>query len=110
MTKKTFVFKVYHHKRYEEYYENELRALRRLSVHPSENVVKFYGSFRQLGSYCLILEYVDGGDLGEFFDNCPAPSTLGDVVLFWKNLFQVFSGLDRIHQLMSYNEDEVIRG
>ncbi|KAK4185315.1 kinase-like domain-containing protein [Podospora australis] len=79
-------------------------------VQPFENVVKFYGSFRQLGSYCLILKYADGRDLGEFFDNCPAPSTPQDVVLFWKNLFQVFSGLDRIHQLMSYNEDEVIKG
>lgn len=109
-TKKTFVFKVYHSKRHEEYYENELRALRRLSVRPSPNVVKFYGSFRQLGSYCLILEYVDGGDLGGFFDKCPAPSTVEDVVLFWKNIFQVFSGLDRIHQLMAYNDDEVIKG
>ncbi|KAK0652661.1 hypothetical protein B0T16DRAFT_427050 [Cercophora newfieldiana] len=108
--KKTFVFKIYHNKRYEEYYENELRALRRLSVQSSENVVKFYGSFRQLGSYCLILEYADGGDLGEFFDNCPPPSTPEDVVLFWKSLFQVFSGLERIHQLISYNDDELIKG
>ncbi|KAK0714741.1 hypothetical protein B0H67DRAFT_490888 [Lasiosphaeris hirsuta] len=108
-TKKTFVFKVYHGKKHEECYENELRALRRLSVHPSPNVVKFYGSFRQLGSYCLMLEYVDGGNLGEFFAS-PAPSTVDDVVLFWKNIFQVFSGLDRIHQLMSYNDDEVIKG
>jgi len=109
-TKKTFVLKVYHSKKHEEYYENELRALRRLSVRPSPNVVKFYGSFRQLGSYCLILEYADGGDLGEFFAECPAPSTIEDVVLFWRNIFQVFSGLDRIHQLMAYNDDEVIKG
>ena len=31
-------------------------------------------------------------------------------MLFWENLFQVFSGLERIHQLISYNEDEVIKG
>jgi hypothetical protein len=53
---------------------------------------------------------VDGGDLGDFFDNCNPPTTVEEVVMFWKSLFQVFSGLDRIHQLMSYNEDEIIRG
>jgi len=107
--KKTFVFKVYHNKRYQEDYEYELRALRRLSTYASDNIVKFYGSFRQLGSYCLILEYVDGGSLGEFFDNSPAPSTPEDVALFWKSLFQTFSGLHRIHQPMAYDDDEVTK-
>jgi serine/threonine protein kinase len=73
-------------------------------------LVKFYGSFRQLGSYCLILEFADGGDLGEFFDKCSPPSTVEDVALFWRSLFQVFAGLERIHKLMSYNDDELIRG
>jgi len=72
--------------------------------------VKFYGSFRQLGSYCLILEYADGGNLGEFFQGQAPPSTPEDVILFWKSLFQVFIGLERIHQLISYNGDEVIKG
>ena len=108
--KKTFVFKAYHNKRYQEYYEYELRALRRLSTYASDNIVKFYGSFRQLGSYCLILEYVDGGSLGEFFYSSPTPSTPEDVALFWKSLFQTFSGLHRIHQLMAYGDDEAIKG
>ncbi|KAK5658133.1 hypothetical protein OQA88_2105 [Cercophora sp. LCS_1] len=108
--KRTFVFKIYHNQKYESYYENELRALQRLDVDPSPNVVKFYGSFRQLGSYCLILEYADGGDLGEFFDKWPAPPTVQDTAVFWGSLFQVFAGLDRIHQLMSYDTDEVIKG
>jgi hypothetical protein len=30
--------------------------------------------------------------------------------MFWKSLFQVFSGLDRIHKLMLYSEDEFIKG
>jgi len=71
--------------------------------------VKLYGSFRQHGSYCLILEYADGGDLGKYFCNIPAPSTPEDVMLFWKSLFQVFWGLDRIHQLR-YNRDVPIKG
>lgn len=108
--KHTFVFKKYHNKSYEEYYENELRALRRLNTHPSPNIVKFYGSIRQHGQYALILEFADGGDLGKLFGAHPPPSTVEDVVLFWKSLFQVFTGLDRIHQLMQWNADEVIKG
>ncbi|KAK3290430.1 uncharacterized protein B0H64DRAFT_427698 [Chaetomium fimeti] len=110
LVSQTFVFKIYHNKKYEDYYENERRALQRLSAAPSPNLIKFHGSLRQLGSYCLLLEYADGGNLGDFFDGYSPPSTVEDVALFWRSLFQVFSGLERIHQLMSYNEDELIRG
>jgi serine/threonine protein kinase len=82
-------------------------ALQRLSASPSPNVVKFYGSLRQLGSYCLILEYVEGGDLGDFFDKCGPPRTVDDVAMFWRSLFQVFAGLDRIYQCIS-NEDKIM--
>ncbi|GAB1319451.1 hypothetical protein MFIFM68171_09661 [Madurella fahalii] len=109
-SKRTFVVKAYHNKKYEDYYANELRALRGLNINPSPNVVEFYGAFQQLGSYCLILEYVDGGDLGEFFKNTPKPPTAEDVETFWKSLFQLFNGLGRIHELISYENDEVIRG
>lgn len=73
-------------------------------------MVKFYGSFRQLGSCCLILEYVDGGDLGRFFDRTPQPATVEDIRTFWRSLFQLFNGLDRIHELIYYDKDEVIKG
>jgi serine/threonine protein kinase len=108
-TQRTFVFKVYHNEKHEASYEDERNALQRLSANPSPNLVKFYGSLRQLGSSCLILEYVDGGNLGDFFDNCDRPPTVDDVVMFWKSLFQVFAGLDRIHQSIS-NEDKTIMG
>jgi serine/threonine protein kinase len=105
-TQRTFVCKAYNEK-HEAAYENERMALQRLSASPSPNVVKFYGSLRQLGSYCLILEYVDGGDLGDFFDKCGPPPTVDDVAMFWRSLFQVFAGLDRIYQCIS-NEDKIM--
>ena len=108
-TQHRFVFKTYHTQRHEPSYTNESRALLGLRSSPSPNVVEFYGSFRQLNSYSLILEYADGGDLSQFFDSSCPPSTVEDVVVFWKSLFQVFDGLDRIHQLMWY-DDEYIKG
>lgn len=73
-------------------------------------MVKFFGSFRQLDHYSLLLEYVDGGNLGEFFASTPPPETSENTAKFWGNLLQVLNGLDRIYQLMRYDEDEVIRG
>ena len=73
-------------------------------------MVHFFGSFRQLGSYSLLLEYVDGGNLGEYFARTPPPATIEDIKLFWVNLLQVLNGLDRIHHLMRYDAEEVIRG
>ena len=102
---RTFVFKIYHNQRHESSYENECRALRGLSSSPSPNVVKFYGSLQQHGSYALILEYADGGDLSQFFETIPPPVTVEDVVMFWGSLFQVFAGLKRIHQQMHYEEE-----
>ncbi|KAK3904039.1 hypothetical protein C8A05DRAFT_42815 [Staphylotrichum tortipilum] len=101
----TFVFKTYHNKHQEQTYTNEGRALRRLRSTPSPYVVQFYGSLQQRGSYSLILEYVDGGNIAQLFATAPPPPTAEDAVLFWQSLFQVFAGLDRIHQLMLYDDD-----
>ena len=109
-TTRDFVLKTYYNKKYEYYYENELKAYLRLDTSSSLNVVHFFGSFRQLGSYSLLLEYVDGGDLGEFFACTPPPATIEDIKLFWVSLLQVLNGLDRIHHLMRYDEEEVVRG
>jgi len=87
-----------------------MNALKRLCNSPSPNVVKFYGSFRQHGSYTLILEYVDNGNLATFFKGVDPPSTSEQVALFWKSLFQVFDGLDRIHQLMLYDDGDLVKG
>jgi hypothetical protein len=105
----TFVLKTYHTKKHLSSYTRECDALLRLRSNASSNVVHFYGSFRQLGSYALLLEHADGGSMGDFFTTSPPPRTLEDIVTFWRSLFQVFDGLDRIHQLMMYNE-EVVKG
>ncbi|KAL2189195.1 hypothetical protein L209DRAFT_682575 [Thermothelomyces heterothallicus CBS 203.75] len=109
-TRSTFVLKIYHGRKHEASYENEYRVLDQHRRNRSPNVVELYGSFRQLESYCLILEYANAGNLGEYFENCQPPRTVEDVAAFWKSLFQVFQGLERIHQLMLYDGEEYIKG
>lgn len=53
------------------------------------------------------MEYADGGNLGEYFQKCEPPRTAEDVISFWKSLFQVFHGLERVHQLRLYDEEYV---
>ncbi|KAK4444608.1 hypothetical protein QBC34DRAFT_487752 [Podospora aff. communis PSN243] len=103
--KNTFVFKLYMGKIYEHAFKKHLQALLRVQKPPSPNIIEFYGSFRQLGNYCLVLEHADGGNLEEFFSCQPAPTTAEDVRQFWMSLLHVFAGLDRIHGLLQYGED-----
>ncbi len=104
-TRSTFVFKTYHNEKHEPSYLNESRALQRLRSNEASNVVHLYGCLRQHDSYSLILEYVDGGNMSQFFSAFPPPPTTKDVFTFWKSIFQVFNGLERIHQLMQFNQD-----
>ncbi|KAI2466238.1 hypothetical protein F4781DRAFT_424218 [Annulohypoxylon bovei var. microspora] len=102
----TFVLKTYHRSRFEGIYENEVDALRTLNNSPSPNVVTYYGSFRQNGTYNIILEYANGGDLAEFFKKTPSPK--GDeVIQFWKSMSQCFIGLDFIHHLMNIGGNNI---
>ncbi|KAI1460311.1 hypothetical protein F4805DRAFT_389944 [Annulohypoxylon moriforme] len=96
----TFVLKTYHKHRYQRLYENEVDALRTLKNSRSPNVIKYYGSFRQNGTYNIILEYADGGDLAEFLKKTPRPK--GDeVIQFWRSMSLCFRGLQCIHRLMN---------
>ena len=98
-TQRVFVLKSYHSHKFEHLYLNEIKALVGLKNCPSPHVITFYGSFRQHGSYNLILEYADGGNLADFFRNTPLPKG-SDVGRFWKSLSATLQGIDRVHQLM----------
>ena len=69
---------------------------------PSPNIIELYASFkcRQLGSYNILMEYADGGNLEDFFKNTPRPSNSEEVALFWRSLLKIFHGVDRIHLVM----------
>lgn len=65
---------------------------------PSPNIVQLFGSFRQLGSYSLLLEYVDGGNFADYLKSTSPPKAVEDITVFWTSLFGVLNGLDTIHQ------------
>ncbi|KAH6613726.1 hypothetical protein B0J18DRAFT_63076 [Chaetomium sp. MPI-SDFR-AT-0129] len=105
---RTLILKTYNKSRDHGYYKNEREGLQAYGTIEPPNIIRLYGSFQQLGSCCLILEYLDGGDLADFFRNDP-PSTGEEVAQFWTNFFQIFHGLARIHQLWD-SEENITQG
>lgn len=98
------MLKSYHDPDAESTYENEINALRMLSNFPMPNIIKYYGSFRQHDRYNIVLEHANGGDLAQFFRETPPPRNKADIKMFWKSIFQVLLGLERIHHLVDGNK------
>jgi serine/threonine protein kinase len=51
-----------------------------------------------------VFEYVDGGNLLEFFKNTPPPTSPQDKHDFWTSYKGIFEGAHRIHQLTTYHD------
>ncbi|KAI1807216.1 hypothetical protein F4811DRAFT_559992 [Daldinia bambusicola] len=103
-----FVLKTYHNPKFERLYVNEVKALRLLKSSPSPNIITYYGSFQQNGTYNIILEHADKGDLADLFKERRRPEGV-DIEQFWKSLVPpCLEGLGRIHHLMmNVDEDDV---
>ncbi|KAH8649812.1 hypothetical protein BX600DRAFT_418752 [Xylariales sp. PMI_506] len=100
-----FVLKQYGDTIFDARYQTEVEALTLLRMDPSENLVRFYGSFRKDNQGYLLLEYADGGSLQDLFRKAELiPKTATEVKLFWTSLLKSLRGLDRIHQWMSVND------
>ncbi|KAH8707100.1 hypothetical protein GQ44DRAFT_691570 [Phaeosphaeriaceae sp. PMI808] len=93
-------------------YENEVRAYTMLRHHKdiSVNIAQFYGSWRQGDVYHILLEYVEGGTLEDFFAKDPLASTW-DMLGFWSKLLQILDPVCRIHcQIDPESYDKVSHG
>ncbi|KAI3322542.1 kinase-like protein [Xylariaceae sp. AK1471] len=101
----TFVIKTYRGDRGKRLYENERRAFVALQDNPSKHVIKCYGSFRQLKTYNLVLEYVSGGSLLEFYKDIPPPRCPQAIHDFWTSFQGLFEGLHHIHQITEHHQD-----
>jgi serine/threonine protein kinase len=87
---------------------NDVRAYTILRDHKdiSNNIARFYGSWRQGDTYNILLEYIEGGTLEELFTKDHG-TTAWDMLSFWNKLFQVMDPVCRIHCYRdpeSYNE------
>jgi len=71
----------------------------------SKNIVGYYGSFVQNGTFNLLLQFADGGNLLEYYANTPPPREPADVQRFWKSLFAVFQGLHAVHRITPSDGD-----
>lgn len=100
---RSFALKTYHTEGSRSTYENEIRALRMLSNFPSENIIRYQGSFRQHHTYNIVMERAEG-DLADYFKRT-APPQANEVPLFWRSISQVLSGLERVHHLAEGNRE-----
>ncbi|KUJ17135.1 kinase-like protein [Mollisia scopiformis] len=102
----TFVLKTYHKHEAEQYYHDEVEAFRRLrplrgTLDP--NIVHFYGSFTQNGTYNVILAFADKGTLEEYFRTVLPPTSGKDIEHFWTTLCGITRALVHIHEVDSQN-------
>jgi serine/threonine protein kinase len=99
---RTFVLKAYCDEWNRCHYDNERKALTALQSHPSDDhIITYYGSFEQRGKLCLVLEYVDGGNLFDFLKNTEPPQAESDIRDLWASINGIFKGFHRIHQWTS---------
>lgn len=93
----TYILKSYD-KDNHNHYKYEREALHALHLLNSEHIIGFYGSFQQGHRYHLLLQYVDGGNLEDYFKNTPRPMSASDVRQFWASIWPVWQGLYGLHQ------------
>ncbi|KAF2735007.1 kinase-like protein [Polyplosphaeria fusca] len=103
----TYVIKTCHEDDYTNHF-NEVRVyeLLRGKQGISNNLAKFYGSWRHDGKCHMLLEYVGGGTLNTYFQTTRPPETLEDLMIFWKNFLDLVKPVARLHELPRRDKDE----
>jgi hypothetical protein len=71
-------------------FTQELEAYNSLPVHPNLTALKDFGYLEDRTPY-IVVEWCDGGDLSQFFDEAPSWEALQPVIL------DVLSGLEQLH-------------
>ncbi|KAK3645604.1 hypothetical protein LTR56_009044 [Elasticomyces elasticus] len=61
-------------------------------------LIEYFGGFEYKGTFNIILEYADGGNLEQYLQGKEQPRSLSDAIDFWSSLFQLLKGLARIHK------------
>jgi serine/threonine protein kinase len=101
----TFVLKSYGSK-HDALYYNEINAYNRLKQSDiAGNVVRLYASWRQNQTYCILLEFVNGGTLADLFRS-PHPVSAQERLSFWRNMVLILEPLARLHQHTDPNDSQ----
>jgi hypothetical protein len=105
--KDTFALKTYKNPDAESYYEKEVEAFRLLRPRlgsEDPNIIHFYGSYTQNGTYNVILDFADQGNLEQYFQDVLPPTSGRDIVNFWDSLCGVLKALVHIHAVDVQND------
>ncbi|KAK3331440.1 hypothetical protein B0H66DRAFT_467908, partial [Apodospora peruviana] len=107
---RVYVLKSYNHARDERSFKNEIKALTTLqqsrqSQREQWHIVGYYGSFIQNGTFNLILQFANGGNLLDYYRDFEPPKDPAQIRQFWKNLFKVLKGLHTVHQITPKTDD-----
>lgn len=97
-----YILKTYNGQQHERHYQHEVQAFARLLHNPTstEHVVKCHATFRHGETYNLVMEWVAGGDLLQYFETQRPPQTSEEIIDFWDSLAKLNVGLHRIHQVI----------
>ncbi|KAN0092430.1 hypothetical protein V8E51_018277 [Hyaloscypha variabilis] len=103
----TFVLKTFRTESAEEYWKNEVNAFRLLNPAKGRknNLIGFYGSFRQCGTFNIILEHAIGGDLNEYLHTNLPPTNATDIYKFWCALCGITKAVVAIHNIAENLEE-----
>ena len=96
----TFVLKVYDGINAEQSYEREIDAFQKLQPQSREaapGMIRFYGSFKQLDRFNVLLEYADIGTLEQYWKQLPPPRTGEEMISFWNQMFQLIGAVKYVH-------------
>ena len=72
----------------------EVSILRKVS-HP--NIIKYYSSFLENESLCIIMEYAELGDLYTLIKHYKKHQKFFDEIILWRVAFEVLNGLEYLH-------------
>ena len=72
----------------------EVSILRKVS-HP--NIIKYYASFLENESLCIIMEYAELGDLYSLIKHYKRHQKFFDEILIWRISYEILTGLEYLH-------------
>ena len=72
----------------------EVSILRKVS-HP--NIIKYYASFLENESLCIIMEYAELGDLYTLIKHYKRHQKFFDEILLWRIAYEILTGLEYLH-------------
>ncbi len=73
-----------------------------------QSMINFHGSYQQDNTFNVFLEYADESTLENYFENTAPPFNGGDIIRFWRGLFEVIQALAKIHEVGPIGSEDTL--